>query len=88
MVCKTTRNKAGEHVICAPHVSWDRRAIPWSLNRKHGDLFYIAGAQSDGPGDDESLVGFDVKERCDDIRSEFVLIRPPVALKRAIALPQ
>lgn len=53
------KNKAGEPVICGLHVPWNLRAIPWSLNRKRGNWFYIAECERLDPnGDDEILAAF------------------------------
>lgn len=50
------QNKGGEVVIRGLHVPWNLRAIPWSLNRKRGDWFYIRDAEggiTSSDGDDE-----------------------------------
>lgn len=39
------KNKDGDWVICGLHVPWNLRAIPWSLNRKRGDWFFIGDAE-------------------------------------------
>lgn len=61
------KNKAGGQVICGLHVPWNLRAIPWKLNRRRGDLFYIADAESDEPTDEEILASFAVHDGDEDI---------------------
>ena len=43
------KNKDGDWVICGLHVPWNLRAIPWSLNRKRGDWFFICDAERRRP---------------------------------------
>jgi len=61
------KNKAGEQVICGLHVPSNLRAVPWSLNRKRGDWFFIADAESDEPTDAEILASFDAHGGDDEI---------------------
>lgn len=41
MIPLVGKNKEGDKVIDDKHVPENLRAIPWSLNRKRGDLFFI-----------------------------------------------
>jgi hypothetical protein len=61
------KNKAGEQVICGLHVPSNLRAIPKSLNRRRGDWFFIADAESDEPTDADILASFDARGGDDEI---------------------
>lgn len=60
------KNKAGEQVICGLHVPSNLRAIPWSLNRRRGDWFYIAAAERQQP-DSRDVFGFEVDDGDDHV---------------------
>ena len=56
-----SKNKSGEQVICGLHLPANFRAIPKSLNRKRGDWFFIAGAESEVQ-DNSECFGFETDE--------------------------
>ncbi len=43
------KNKDGDFVICGLHIASNLRPVPWSLNRKRGDWFYIRDAERKFP---------------------------------------